>query len=101
MTTLGLQLLRKRPQPKRAGADSADEEEEEEEQRYRKIDLKLLRRVLQLLAPYKKQYAIGVALGTVMVLLDMLSPKFTQMIIDYCLGFTKHTLADQPPLRQA
>jgi ATP-binding cassette subfamily B protein len=101
MTTLGLHLLRKRPQPAQAGSSAKDEDPEEEEQRYRKIDLKLLRRMLQLLAPYKKQYALGVTLGTAMAVLDMLSPKFTQWIIDYGLAFTKHTLAEQPTVAGA
>jgi hypothetical protein len=39
---------------------------EEEEQRYRPIDRVLLRRVLGLLVPFKKQYALGVTLGSIM-----------------------------------
>ena len=74
---------------------------EEEEQRYRPIDRVLLRRVLGLLAPYKKQYALGVSLGVSMTILEMLSPKFMQWIIDYGVSFQKHALPIQPTHGQA
>ncbi|HEX4125586.1 MAG TPA: ABC transporter ATP-binding protein, partial [Tepidisphaeraceae bacterium] len=101
MSTLGLHFLRKRPQPKPLGPAAAGDDPEEEEQRYREIDLKLLKRTAQLLKPYKKQYALGVALGTTMVVLEMLSPKFVQWIIDYALAFTQHTMAVRPTTSQA
>jgi len=69
---------------------------EEEEQRYRPIDRKLLGRMFQLLVPYKKQYALGVTLGVSMTILEMLSPKFMQWIIDYGVSFQKHLLPIQP-----
>ncbi len=69
---------------------------EEEEQRYRPIDRVLLRRTLALLAPFKKKYALGVILGASMTILEMLSPKFMQWIIDYGVSFQKHALAIQP-----
>ena len=98
MSTLGLPFLRKRPRPKPPGLSAADDDPEEEEQRYRKIDLKLLRRTMGLLAPYKKRYALGLLFGLTMAVLDMFSPKFTQWIMDYCLSFTQHKLATQPTL---
>src|SRR5437764_15414961 len=61
----------------------------------------LLRRVLGLLAPYKKQYALGVSLGVSMTILEMLSPKFMQWIIDYGVSVQKHALAIQPTHGQA
>src|SRR4051794_26027842 len=69
---------------------------EEEEQRYRPIDRTLLRRTLELLSPFKKQYAVGVTLGACMTILEMLSPKFMQWIIDYGVSFQKHVLPNQP-----
>ncbi len=69
---------------------------DDEEQRYRPIDRALLGRVLGLLAPYKRQYAIGVTLGLSMTLLDMLSPKFMQWLIDYGVGYQKAALLPQP-----
>ncbi|HWE00854.1 MAG TPA: ABC transporter ATP-binding protein [Tepidisphaeraceae bacterium] len=69
---------------------------DDEEQRYRPIDRALLRRVLGLLAPYKSQYTLGVSLGLSMTLLDMLSPKFMQWLIDYGVGYQKRALLPQP-----
>ena len=43
----------------------------------------LLRRTLGLLAPYKKHYCSGIVLGVSQTMLEMLSPKFTQWIINY------------------
>jgi ATP-binding cassette, subfamily B, bacterial len=69
---------------------------DDEEQRYRPIDRVLLKRVLGLLAPYKSQYALGVFLGACMTVLDMLSPKFMQWMIDYGVGYQKEALPDHP-----
>ncbi|HZL36297.1 MAG TPA: ABC transporter ATP-binding protein [Tepidisphaeraceae bacterium] len=69
---------------------------DDEEQRYRPIDRALLGRELGLLAPYKSQYALGVSLGVAMTILDMLSPKFMQWIIDFGVGFQKGALHPQP-----
>ncbi|HEX4796754.1 MAG TPA: ABC transporter ATP-binding protein [Humisphaera sp.] len=74
---------------------------EEEEQRYRPIDRVLLRRVLGLLVPFKKKYALGVALGASMTILEMFSPKFMQWIIDYGVSFQKHVLPGNPTTKHA
>ncbi len=58
-------------------------DEDEDEIRLRAIDRKLLGRMISLLAPYKKLYALGLSLGTAQTVLDMFSPKFTQWIIDF------------------
>ena len=63
---------------------------------YRPIDRMLLRRDARAAAPFKKQYALGVALGACMTILEMLSPKFMQWIIDYGVSFQKHVLPNQP-----
>src|SRR5436309_8050726 len=62
--------------------------EKEEEERYKPIELPLVKRMLKELRPYKKQYATGISIGLIYVLLDMLGPKFIQGIIDYCVAFT-------------
>jgi ATP-binding cassette, subfamily B, bacterial len=59
-------------------------DDEGEDQRYRPIDRHLVRRMLGLLRPYRRQYALGAALGLVHIVLEMLSPRFTQEIIDHC-----------------
>src|SRR3954466_2611591 len=55
-----------------------------EDERYRPIDLKLVRRMAQVLRPFARMYALGAAIGLVHVFLEMLSPRFTQEIIDHC-----------------
>ena len=71
-------------------------DEEDEELRYRPIDLKLLARTLKLLAPFKKQYALGVLLGVGMTIAEMMSPKFTQWIINYGIGYVRGDLHPMP-----
>jgi ABC-type multidrug transport system fused ATPase/permease subunit len=80
MTTLARTSRKKATRPPAGPIRAGDDEEEIN---YRPIDRKLLGRTLSLLAPYKKLYALGLALGTTQTVLDMLSPKFTQWIIDY------------------
>ena len=75
--------------------------DEDEEQRYRPIDRVLLRRTLGLLAPFKRGYMIGLTLGIGQTILEMLSPKFTQWIINYGDGFLKGTLSPLPPTQAA
>ena len=75
--------------------------EDDEEQRYRPIDRALLRRTLQLLEPFKKQYALGVFLGILMTIGEMMSPKFTQWIINYGIDFAAHRQELGAPTRQA
>src|SRR5215211_4601842 len=65
--------------------------EMDDEQRYRPIDWVLVRRLLRELSPYRFQYASGVALGLVHVLLDMAGPAFIAHLIDYCTGYIRKT----------
>src|SRR4051794_29736677 len=58
-----------------------------EEERYRPIDLKLVRRMAQVLRPFWRMYALGAGIGLVHVFLEMLSPRFTQEIIDHCTAW--------------
>ncbi|HYO10891.1 MAG TPA: ABC transporter ATP-binding protein [Tepidisphaeraceae bacterium] len=64
----------------------------ESEEQYKPIEWPLVRRLLTTLAPYKKQYALGLALGIVHVACDMASPKFMQHVIDYVTNFTSGTI---------
>ncbi len=66
----------KAPQPANVSDD------EQEEARYKPIDAALVRRLLGVLAPYKWQYALALALGLAHVSLEMLSPRYMQEIID-------------------
>jgi ATP-binding cassette subfamily B protein len=74
-------------------ADEADEE-----LRYRPIDRKLLIRTLGLLRPFRNQYVLGIFLGIVMTVAEMMSPKFTQWIINYGIAFISRA---NDPLRES
>ncbi len=63
------------------------EGEPEEESRYHAIDWALIRRLLSHLAPLKRRYMLGIAVGLGSTLLDMLSPKYVQAIINSVDGF--------------
>ncbi|WP_428940760.1 ABC transporter ATP-binding protein [Fontivita pretiosa] len=52
------------------------------EQRYRPITWSMVRRLLQALAPFKKQYLLGVCLGMIHVLLEQQGPWFMRRIIN-------------------
>src|SRR6478609_3598968 len=68
------------------GAAALDDEAEEE--RYRPIDLNLVGRMAQVLRPFWRMYALGAGIGLVHVFLEMLSPRFTQEIIDHCTAWS-------------
>ncbi len=55
---------------------------ESDEPQYRPIDWRLVRRLLGWLAPYRRRYALGISLGVVHILLEMLAPRFVEAIIN-------------------
>jgi ABC-type multidrug transport system fused ATPase/permease subunit len=63
------------------------ESDDGEEERYKPIEWPLVRRLLTVLAPYKKQYLLGLAFGLVHVLCDMVGPRFMSHTIDYVTAF--------------
>ena len=82
MTTVAA-LFRRRPKPAVAAAPV----EAEDEARYGKIDLKLVRRMLGALRPFRHLYALGLALGLVHIGLEMAGPKFMERLINFTLGW--------------
>ena len=92
-------ILRK--PPAKAASTSARHEGDEPEEVYRPIEWPLVKRLLSCLAPYRKQYALGITLCAVHVLLEMLGPKFTQWIINYTTDFTAHRLLPMPTAARA
>ena len=74
---------------------------QEREERYKPLDRALVGRLLGLLGPYKWRYALGIGLGTVMVLLEMQSPRFIAAIISTVEGFSVETAAAGGPARSA
>jgi ATP-binding cassette subfamily B protein len=65
---------------------------EDEEQRYKPIEWPLVKRVARNLVPYKGLYGAGLALGVVMLILDMQSPRFMQWVIDHVSAFANGKL---------
>jgi ABC-type multidrug transport system fused ATPase/permease subunit len=61
--------------------------EEEDEARYKPIDLALARRMAGLLAPYKGRFALGLALGLAMVVLELQGPKFMEALINHVAAY--------------
>jgi ABC-type multidrug transport system fused ATPase/permease subunit len=96
-----LAFLTRKKAPQSAPQKPRAMDDDEEELRYRPIDRKLLGRTLALLAPYKKLYAIGLTLGTTQTVLDMLSPKFTQWIIDFGDKYLRAASAGTATITQA
>lgn len=58
--------------------------ESEDEARYKPIELSLVRRMAVFLKPYRTQYVIGITVGLVHVLLDMLTPTYVKWIVNVC-----------------
>jgi len=86
-----------RTKPGFAGGIAPPPIESDDEERYRPIQWPLVKRLLKSLAPYKKQYIIGVSLGLIFTLLDMLSPLFIQRIIDYGSAFAAGATREKTP----
>lgn len=64
--------------------------EADDEPRYKPIEWSLVRRMLGMLAPYKRQYATATACGLAYLLLDMQSPRFIERIADYVSAYRDH-----------
>lgn len=86
-----IKFIKSRLQKRRAAKAAAAEEMRDlggdEEPKYRPIEWPLIRRLFGLLAPYKNRYATGISLGVVMVVLEMLSPRFIGHLVDYTTSF--------------
>ncbi len=78
------------------GAGQLEKLGEEGEPRYRPIDFKLIRRLLAHLKPYRGRYAFGIALGVVMVLLEMQSPRFMGAIINWTTNYATGRIDPMP-----
>src|SRR5258708_3420313 len=97
--TLSLPFRKKATKP--AAVIFHNPDEEDEEIRYRAIDRKLVLRTLRLLLPYKKRYALGISLGILMTIAEMMSPKFTQWIINYGANYATGVLSPMPATPRA
>jgi len=86
---------------KAAPAQARELRGEEEESRYKPIEWPLVRRLLGMLAPWWRYYALGLLLGVVMIVLEMQSPRFMQRIINYVTEYGQGALSPAPTRGQA
>ncbi len=89
---------------KKAAASPAPAQElrsDDEESRYRPIEWPLIRRLGRELLPYRGYYLLGIGLGLVLLILDMLSPYFMGRLINYVTGYTQTPEAARPTAGQA
>src|SRR5262245_523017 len=69
---------------------------DDDEPAYRPIDRKLVQRLLTCLWPFRRRYAFGIALGVVMISLEMTGPLFVRAIVNWGTGYVSGTLAPMP-----
>jgi ABC-type multidrug transport system fused ATPase/permease subunit len=60
---------------------------DDEEVHYKPIEWPLVKRLIQLLYPFRRQYAMGLSLGVLMVVLEMMSPQYMRHIINYVTDY--------------
>src|SRR5260370_40226058 len=60
---------------------------DDEEIQYKPIEWPLVKRLIGLLYPCRKQYAWGVGLGAIVVVMEMMSPLFMRHIINYVTDY--------------
>jgi ATP-binding cassette subfamily B protein len=82
----------RRKVPTTAGGVAAAPVESDDEARYKPIELSLVRRLLEMLKPYKREYGIAMIIGLVHVLLDMFLPKTVGWIVDTCDAYVRRTV---------
>ncbi len=61
---------------------------DDEEVHYRPIEWPLIRRLLELLYPFRRQYALGLSMGVLMVILEMMSPQYMRHLVNYVTDYT-------------
>src|SRR5271168_4232627 len=60
--------------------------EPDDELRYGKIDLPLVRRMGELLLPFRNLYLAGIGLGIIHITMEMLGPQVMRKLVDFTLG---------------
>jgi ATP-binding cassette subfamily B protein len=80
-------LFRRKTKP--VAAATTTDAESADETRYGKLDLKLVRRMLGALRPFRRLYVIGMVLGLIHISLEMVGPLFMEHLINFTLGWTK------------
>src|SRR5437016_235077 len=60
---------------------------DDEEIHYKPIEWPLVKRLIGLLYPFRKQYALGLSLGVIVVVMEMMSPQYMRHIINYVTDY--------------
>src|SRR5258708_8040059 len=71
----------------RAAAQLEHLRSDDEEIHYKPMEWPLVKRLIGLLYPFRKQYAWGVGLGAIVVIMEMMSPLFMRHIINYVTDY--------------
>lgn len=100
LTFIPILAKKKRAMPAPAAAPR-DLQSEDEESKYKPIEWPMIKRLLSTLRPFWKFYAAGLLLGTVMIVLEMQSPRFMQHIVNYVTNYTVGRLEPRPSENQA
>jgi ATP-binding cassette, subfamily B, bacterial len=77
----------RKPPPQLADIAPRIKDEDEEDEAYKPIDWAIVRRLLTWLAPFKRQYTLGICVGLVHLLLEMSSPLFMGWLINYVTSY--------------
>jgi ABC-type multidrug transport system fused ATPase/permease subunit len=88
--------FRKPPPPALPDFTPRIKDEEDQEDNYKPIDWGIVRRLMGWLLPFKRQYALGIGVGLVHLLLEMSSPLFMGWLIYYVTRFAEGQLNPMP-----
>ena len=88
-------LFKPRPKLDRLASIQSDDEEVH----YKPIEWPLVKRLIQLLYPFRRQYALGLSLGVLMVVLEMMSPQYMRHIINYVANYRDHGGTEHAAIR--
>ncbi|MDQ3441424.1 MAG: ABC transporter ATP-binding protein/permease [Planctomycetota bacterium] len=91
----------RRPPPQLADIAPRIKDADEDDEAYKPIDWAIVRRLLTWLAPFKKQYTLGISVGLVHLLLEMSSPLFMGWLIAYVTSYAIGKLDPMPTERAA
>jgi ABC-type multidrug transport system fused ATPase/permease subunit len=90
------QKFRKPPPPPLPEIAPRIKDEDDDDEAYKPIDWTIVRRLLGWLAPFKRQYALGIGVGLVHLLLEMSSPLFMSALVVYVTAYAQGKLDPAP-----
>jgi ATP-binding cassette subfamily B protein len=84
---------------KSRAAQLARIQSDDEEIHYKPIEWPLVKRLIQLLYPFRKQYAFGLSLGVLMVVLEMMSPQYMRHIINFVTDYKANGITESGAIK--